>query len=298
MAFVLKTKPKAEHDPSQWSPRYWLHKHLAGKQKARSYSRVHASDLMGRTDFCPREYALGMKYMNPRKPESVTTAEQVTWDYGHAVEDLVRDRYAAMGRAWGYWKCLACEHQTGFRKRPDKCVCGSKGFRYVEVTAVSQDNGIEGNLDLFVDLGRPKLTMIEIKSMDKEELKKLVAPLGEHRWRTNLYLRLIDESDLPFKDKIDTERAFVLYVTKGGYGFMDEQVLRWKLNDGKFSPFKDYEIARDDSQTDHYCELAKHVDTYKKTGKVPLGICPTSLVKRAKYCPQFDHCWSQKEMKG
>lgn len=296
MAFQLNLKPKDDVDPASHSPKFLLHKHLVRMEKARPYSRVHASDLMGRKDFCPREYALGLKYLNPREDERIATCEAVTFEYGYAVEALVRKWYSQMDRAHGDWKCVACDKHFEFQRRPFKCSCGSKAFDYQEITFRHVDSGVTCRPDLFLDFGRPKLTVLEIKSIDKEDIKKMVAPLAEHRWRTNLYMRIVDQSDSPYKDKIDTTDAFVLYVTKGGYGFKDEQVRKWKLLDGDFSPFKEFPVVRDDSQTEELLHRAAMVQDYKKTGKVPLGICPTMLCQRAKWCSQAKHCWSEAEM--
>jgi len=296
MAFSIVKKPKMA-DPASFSPKYLLHAHLINEREARSYSKVHASDLMSsRDEFCPREYALGLKYKNPRRSEKIATAQQVVFDYGYAVEDLIRNWFADMGRAVGDWECRACGTMAFGQRRPTKCKCGSKGFEYREITFKSTKSAVTCRPDLLLDFGRPKLTLIETKSLDKEEFKKLVAPIAEHRWRTNLYMRIVSESDHPLADKIDTADAYVIYLTKGGYGYQDEQLRRWKLLDGDFSPFKEFEVKRDDSQTDELLERATLIQHYKKTGEVPLGICPTSLVKRAKYCRQSEHCWSAKEM--
>lgn len=291
MAFSLNLGKKDVVDPATVSPKYLLHKHLVYMEEARPYSRVHASDLMGRKDFCPREYALGMKYLNGRKAERRTTAEAVTFRYGYAVEDLVRGWYQQMDRAVGNWECQACSKLYEFRRCPAKCVCGSKGFDYREITFKCQKTGVTCRPDLFLDFGRPRLTVLEIKSIDKEMIKKLVAPLAEHRWRTNAYLRIIENSDSPHREKIDCHDAFVLYTTKGGYGFKDEQIRRWKLLDGDFSPFREFPVVRDDSATEELMSMAAMVEVYKQTGEVPLGICPTSLTQRAKYCPQADRCF-------
>lgn len=292
MAFSLNVKAKPVVDPATYSPKFLLHQHLVRMEKARPYSRVHASDLMGRLDFCPREYALGLKYNNPRRDERLACAESVTFAYGYAVEDLVRGWFRDLDRAWGNWECTACGKLHEYRRCPAKCGCGSKGFEYREITFKCQKTGVTCRPDLFIDFGKPKLTLLEIKSIDKEEIKKLVAPLAEHRWRTNLYMRIVDHSDSPIKDRIDVEDAFVMYTTKGGYGFKDEQIRRWKLLDGDFSPFREYPIARDDSATDELMARAALVDEYRRTGKVPLGVCPTSLCQRAKRCPQADRCFS------
>lgn len=290
MGFTLKGKA-AVVDPATYSPRYLLHRHLCNESKLRPYGEVHASDLMGQEDFCPREHALGLEYGVHRGATRIYTSEQVTFDYGKAVEDLVRGWFADIGRAYGDWKCLACNQLHRFCRRPVKCKkCGARGFKYEEVAFLSPE-GVIMRPDLYIDFGKPKLTMVEIKSIDKEKIKSLYAPLAEHRWRTNLYLRGIANSGGELAERIDTQKAFILYISKGGYGHQDDVVKTWKLKDGDYSPFKEFEVERNDEETDELMEYAAAVDEYKKTGKIPLGICPTSVVRRAKYCKMHDQCW-------
>lgn len=297
MAFKISIKKKPANQAVEDSPRFLLHKHLCTYRKARSYNTVHASDLMGRTEFCPREYALGLKYHKARPDERITTADSVTYAYGHKVEDLIIEWFAQMDKAWGDWSCHTCGRDYKFQRRPGKCLgCGGKLFEYHEVRFVSAESGASGSADLLVDMGQPKLSLIEIKSMDKESFKKLEAPLAEHRWRTNLYMRLVAESNHPMKDKVDLNVAYVLYLTKGGYGTKDPQIRKWGLLDGDWSPFKEFKVIRDDTATQPQSELAKMVKDYKQTGKLPLGICPSSLVPRAKFCTQCDSCFSPENM--
>lgn len=299
MAFKLVVKHQTGAvSETKDSVKFLLHEAMCGTRKARSYRTVHASDLMKPgCEFCPREYALGMKTLKARYDDRIATAEQITFDYGHAVEDIIREKFARMGRAIGDWKCPNCNQLHQFTRRPTKCSeCGVKGvlLEYQEVRVQSTVSGVSCGLDLLVDFGLPRLKIIEIKSMDKEEFKKLEAPIAEHRFRTNVYMRCAAESDHPMKDRIDTQNARVLYVTKGGYGYKDPEIRHWKLLDGDFSPFKEFHIHRDDSLTDDLLSRAEMYENWKKTGELPLGICPTSLGPRAKYCRQVEACFDPK----
>jgi hypothetical protein len=136
---------------------------------------------------------------------------------------------------------------------------------------------ISGSIDLIADLGLPKHVIVEIKSMDKDQFAELIAPLAEHRIRTSLYLRIIEGSDSPYKDRIDLTHARIIYVSKG-YGKKGE--------DGKFSPFKEYVITRNDDAIEDYVEKAKMVKLYEDTGMIPYGVCKNTFVGRVKKC----HC--------
>lgn len=299
MAFKLVKKPKIT-DPGNHSARYLLHKHLVGDRPARPYDKIHASDLMStrRGQFCAREHSLGMLHHNPRNDERIPTCQAVTFAYGYKVEDLVRAWFAEMDRAHGRWQCTICEKKTKFGLRPPKCPkCGAPGaaLEYFETTFRLPISGVGCRPDLFIDIGQPKLKLVEIKSIDKEEIKKLHAPLAEHRFRTSLYLRAVQESGSKLAERINLQEAIVLYVTKGGYGWQDKELFRWKLRDDSWSPFRDFDVQRDDSLTDTLLAQAAQHETFKKTGELPERICPTQFVTRAKYCKQGRHCWATKK---
>ena len=145
---------------------------------------------------------------------------------------------------------------------------------------------------MLVNLGDPKLIPVEIKTMAKDQFKDLKAPLAEHRLRTNLYLRLIEESAQGWSNLVDTTRAIVLYVDKGGYGIADPQIKTWGLKEG-FSPFKEFVVTRNDKETDEHTKRARAVtDFRKKLVGMPAGICMTALSKRAVYCPMKAVCFN------
>lgn len=136
---------------------------------------------------------------------------------GTDLQDAIVHHFADMGRAVGHWKCTACGKVHQFCKRPGKCEnCGCKGFKPEEVRFQSAISGASCGVDMLVQLGGPKLFPVELKTMIKDQFAELVAPLQEHRLRTNLYLRLISESEQPWSNLVSTEEARVLYVCKGG----------------------------------------------------------------------------------
>lgn len=292
MNFVKLAQTK---NPAGSSVKYWLHKHLAKAQPARSKRNVHASELMRKdSEFCPRQYALFDLTHKKLPDEFLSTSEAVTFHLGHVLADSIINWLADEGLAVGDWKCESCGRIHKFCKRPVKCTCLHKSFKYVEVRFCSEHSGVSGGIDLLVDFGASKLELIELKTIDKEEFKKIVMPLAEHKWRTNLYLRLVEESSHPERHRINTKKGRVLYVSKGGYGCMDTQPKEWGLKDGAFSPFKEFIVERDDAETEKKSDIAKMVKTFRETGLVPLGVCPTSFCKQAKWCPVSQECFSGK----
>jgi DNA-directed RNA polymerase subunit RPC12/RpoP len=273
--------------------RYLLHEHLAGFDPSRGVKIVHASELTRPEGFCPRFYALADVTKAKLRSRWLTTSEQVTFDIGRYLQDRVIEWFAEMNKAVAHWRCLACARLHEFQTRPLRCqACGVRTFRPEELRFTSAVTGASCGIDMLLAVGEPRLTSVEIKTIDKEQFKGLVAPLAEHRLRTNLYLRIIAESEHPWSNLIDADRAIVLYVSKGGYGCAAPELKQWGLKEG-FSPFKDFVVLRDDTRTETQARRAKVVKDFR-AGLVgmPCGICATAMVKRAQQCELRKACFS------
>lgn len=275
------------------SVKYLLHKHLSGFDPARSLQVVHASELTKEEGFCPRFYAIADEVSFKGKDRWLTTSEAVTFAMGRDLENRVVNAFADMGKAICHWKCVACGKLHQFQKRPLKCeTCGVGTLEPKEVRFQSAETGASCGVDMLLALGEPKLRPVELKTMDKEQFKALQAPLAEHKWRTNLYMRIIEESDHSWSSMVATDKATILYVSKGGYGCSDPELAKWGLTE-KFSPFKEYEISRDDAATDDLALRAKVVKHYREgLHGMPHGICSTAMSKRAAKCPLRSQCFS------
>lgn len=274
------------------SLKYLLHDHLSGPEKERPLTRVHASELTKPEGFCPRYYALHDALEAKPKDRWLSAADVVTYRMGNDLQDQIVHYFADMGRAVGHWKCEACHHVHQFTKRPPKCThCGCKKFKPEEVRFESALNGASCGVDMLLEMGGQKLVPVELKTMIKDQFKELLAPLSEHRLRTNLYLRLIAECDHSWAGLVDTNRAKVLYVCKGGY-VADPDLKKWGLTD-TYSPFKEFDVTRQDSATDAIAKRAQVVKDFRD-GKVgmPCGICPTAMAKRAAFCSMKKACFS------
>lgn len=288
MTFLKKAK---DYQPTD-SLKFLLHSHLSGPEKERPLTNIHASELTKPDGLCPRYYALHDVTAKKPKDRWLSAADIVTYAMGTDLQDAIVHHFADMGRAVGHWKCTACGKVHQFCKRPGKCGnCGCKGFKPEEVRFQSAISGASCGVDMLVQLGGPKLFPVELKTMIKDQFAELVAPLQEHRLRTNLYLRLISESEQPWSNLVSTEEARVLYVCKGGYK-ADPELAQWGLPD-KFSPFKEFKVKRDDTKTEEMAGRAKVVSDYRK-GLIPMpcGVCKTAMVKRAQTCPMKSVCFS------
>lgn len=301
MKFIKELRKK-DQESAQDSIRLHLHNALANKQKARPTKRVHASemwksDMFGQSgEFCPREYAL-LDILEKRRPdEYIKTCSQMVFHFGHHVADIVIQALAEKGKAVGHWKCQYCEHLYKFQKRPRECSeCEHDKFDYIECRFKSKETDMSCGVDLLVPTLSGKHRIVELKSIKDEEFKKLEAPLQEHKRRTNLYMRIVEDSKGTRSKKINTQEAVVLYVSKGGYGCKDSNLHKEGITDGPFSPFKEFLVKRDDTVTQVKWEHTRTLKEWRE-GKRPMmkGLCPTRVCGRAQSCSVVEACFSGK----
>lgn len=265
-----------------------LNSSLGGYKKDRSHKKVHASDITNEyKSFCPREYALLDTTKTPRADRYIGTAMQVAFDNGEDLHDRVRDDWLRT-YAVGDWRCPHCNHKVIFSKAPKvPCPkCGDKNWRYSEVVFDVPTFGISGSIDFIVDLGRGKHSIVEIKSMDKDQFNELAAPLSEHRIRTCLYLHMIKEHG-GYAGRIDTEKAYILYVSKG-FGVKHADM-------GKVLPFKEFQISSGAANIDVILKPALDLKVWREKevkDSYPKGVCSTVVCSRAKQCSVSKQCFS------
>jgi len=280
------------------SIRYHLHQHLSGPQHGRGYSTVHASELTkeGSEAFCPREYALADITGYTGRGQYLSASMRSTFRIGRDQEQALAHWLADLGLVIGDWECHACNHVHRRGPRPDQCDCGSRSFGYREMRFISAVSGAECGVDLLVKLD-DHYTPVELKTIKDEHFKELFAPVAEHRIRTKLYLRILAESDDPVTHQVRTDRGRVLYICKGGYGCRDSTLQDLGLGD-KFSPWKEFDVQRDDQKVESMTAAARAVADFRAgRAGVPGGICRAKDDKRAKACPLVETCfnWSGKE---
>lgn len=292
MKAVLAAKP----EQAVKSVQRLLHEALRFVQEERDPAKLHASDLTRmekNRNFCPREAALKIALGVRRPSETIITSKAMTFALGRLVEDKVRGLFADMGLLVGDWECVQCGTRYRMMKRPPQCTaCGAYTLRYVEPRAVSALTGISCGIDILLNRDGKRLDIVELKTMDKEAFADLKAPLVEHRLRTQLYLRCAAE-DPALKDRVNTDRASLLYVTKGGWGVKTGADENWPFKDGGFSPFREYPIARDDAAVEPFAEFGRQVMRYLADGTVPKRVenCVSPGCARAGECPVAQHCW-------
>lgn len=263
-----------------------LRKRMGRYEEGRSREVLHASDIT-KDNFCPRREAfLDLAGVKKGKGGYVATALRLTYDMGsRTAQQLIEDW--AGDAAVGDWKCRRCGDTRTMCKRPANGCVKSKDclWEYREVVVVSMEFGVSGSLDLLFDVGTPKLLPVELKTVAAEEFDKLLAPLPEHRLRTNLYMKLIADSASPYKESINVHEGRVLYVSRG-YGRKNDQ------HGGEILPFKEFVVQRNDEDLKGVLSRASQLKVFRQVGSMPSGICHTAMDKTAKACEQCAQCFS------
>ena len=280
---------------AQYSIKRLLHKRIAGHQKGRPLKTIHASAITYKEKpFCAREHSIYTITDVQPVDEFLSTALSVTFQQGRYIQAKINDEWLGDIMV-GDWKCPHCGNIELECKKPKvPCDCGVDLWLYEEPNIVSEYSGISGGIDVVLDIGLDKFVIVEVKTIDKDKFRDLKAPLSEHRERTQLYLRLISESETELAKQIDTSMATILYVSKS-YGFKDLAMREYDFRDDTFSPFKEFKVKADHKACDKMSELGKSVKDFREGLKpIPAKICGTILAKRAKKCCCIKECFSNK----
>jgi hypothetical protein len=274
------------------SLKFKLHAHLASADTARSPLAMHASDAT-KADYCARFQAIRVAAQIKLQPEPIGASLAYTFAQGRLMQDWLVNTVADMGLAIGDWKCMCCSKKYVFCKRPVSCqACGAKDFKPIEVRFQSQVSGLSGGFDMLYNAGLPKLRLVEIKIMAPDAFKTLVAPLGEHKLRTSLYMRIAAESINPLSEHIDYDRALVIYMSRG-FGIADPSLMKAGLKD-YFSPFKEFLVERDDKMTDGLSQSSASFYHWAfKNGPMPDRICQKQDQPRACKCIARAYCFGE-----
>lgn len=273
-----------------------LHARLGGAETARGQKTIHASDLTKENNqwgvqYCPREVRL--RELVPDAPKKQDQFLQVSTAVTFAEG---RDKQKRFNEDWlvdamyGDWLCLSCGDLQHFCVKPKEEGIDEEGnehkhvWQYEEPRVIDYISKTSGGLDALVDVGAPKLRVIEVKIMKGDDFKTLKAPLSEHRVRTKLYLRQIAGSRQEFAKKIETDFAHVVYIMRG-HGCKQE--------DGRISPFKEFIVERDDASVQHFIGMAHALTLSRKFSHIiPAGVCKTQMDDRAEKCPMAKACFA------
>ena len=261
-----------------------LKRELGGHRAGRSADVLHASDIT-KSDFCARKWALFDLLEKGVESQFIPTALDVTFRMGNVAERLVMEEWAG-DAAVGHWQCRLCGLQrTMIAKPAGFCTTGVRhrwGYRQFVIEA--PEYGLSGAIDGIFDVGAPHLLIAEIKTLNPTDFDTIMTPQPEHRLRTNLYLKMLAESNSPYKDKFNLSEARVLYISRG-YGKMNAT---WN----EILPFREFVVKRQDSDLKEILQKAKAVKLSREGQGMPTGICATALDKIAKKCVVCKECFS------
>lgn len=251
---------------------------------ARGYKRIHASDLT-KDDWCARRVCLVRKHQTELPPERFDRATQLTFSMGYTIADLFIHRWA---KKWviGDWACPSCNHRITWSKFPKSaCKCGVNHWQYKEVNFKDSRSGASGGIDCFFELEEGKYTPVELKIMSTEKFNDLLAPLAEHKLRTQLYLDIIDNSSHPQKSVINTKNAKVFYVSRGhGKKHLEFGII----------PFKEFDVFPDKKAVKYLQVEAVKVKVWEDKGILPPRICSVEFCGMANKCPVSTECFKEK----
>ncbi len=268
-----------------------LKQHLGGMQPGRSMSVLHASDVT-KLEFCPRRWAFFDLLEKDPPSTMVSAALDVTFRLGLLTEQALIEDWAGE-HVVGNWRCRHCSEQRSMTIKPDGwCKQGTQKhwWQYNQMIVDSPKYGIQGGIDALFQIGAPQLVVTELKIMAPKEFDDILTPLPEHRLRTNLYMKLIEESHHPYRDKINLQEGRVLYTSRG-YGKMNAQ---WN----EILPFKEFIVKRNDDDLKEFLKRATDLKVFRTQGLMPNGICSTALDKIAKQCSVCAQCFSGKYPAG
>jgi hypothetical protein len=263
-----------------------LRKNIGGVVPQRSHATLHASDL-SKEDFCPRKIAL-FDLLKMTTPDEVLSTElAVTFDVGNATADLFKEKWAGQ-EIVGHWQCRRCLGVAWFSRKPPaaECPCGGDhDLRYMEVQVKHDFTDATGSFDALMDCGGDKLVITELKIISPDQFSPLAAPMAEHRIRTQMYMRMLDQSStFPWKDYISLDHSKVFYISRG-HG-KKHPLYNTVL------PFKEYTIARDDALVDPYLTKGRPVKAFRDLGLMPQGVCAHAMCAQAIKCPVRTACFS------
>lgn len=261
-----------------------LKQSLGGPRPGRSMHILHASDVT-KPDFCPRRWAFFDLLDKAAPAEHLSMALDVTFRMGALAEQALVEEWAGEA-VIGNWKCRYCNDQRTMVPHPGGvCASGRKHWwQYVQLNVAVEEYGIQGGIDALFNIGSPQLVITEIKTLNPTDFDNIMAPQPEHRLRTNLYMKIVEESSDPFKSKINTQEARVVYISRS-YGKLNAQ---WN----EILPFREFTVTRNDADLAEFLKRAKALKTFREGAVMPLGICTTALDKIAKQCSVCQPCFS------
>lgn len=259
-----------------------LEKHVGGFEPARSKVKIHASDLTKEVEYCPREVRLMELLGKKQKDQWIPFQLRVTFDEGNWKQWQLNNVYLRQFMAGRWRDPVGINITAGWTVGPPD---DNPVWEYKEPFFKDPISEAQGSVDGLVKLPEEdRLRLMECKIASQSVYEKLLAPLAEHKLRTQFYLALIARSDHPHKHEIDTSKASVLYWLRG-YG-------KKCTITGEITPFKEFVVKRNDDAVEYLFVKALELTLARGAGPLPDQICPHQMCPRAEKCPVSKECFS------
>jgi hypothetical protein len=190
-------------------------KMVAVNEKAFRIMHPRASSLY---KACMRMHVLGFKSVQ-FKSEWSTVKTRLLFGLGNAIHFWIQNSPDVFAdRRLGWWKCLACGNVRGFGRPPRNkcphCNASPEAAIYWEHTLKAKGrHPVSGHPDLFIEKMKNVIRVLEIKSINGTEFKKLIAPMIDHEWQTQTYMwKCSTDKTLPID--VDPNMGYIMYVSK------------------------------------------------------------------------------------
>lgn len=188
---------------------------IASGREVKEIAQPRASSFY---NACMRQHVL-CSQLNKSAMSYYDSNSALTYAIGNMIHYWVQNSGDVFGnKRTGWWRCTACNNIRYFGT-PDKKSCQYCGA-LSEATIYHEHGGIvhdpfifSFHIDMFLRIRDGLYRVVEIKSIEGEAFKKLVAPLWNHEYQVNLYMMAMRfNNSLPIK--VDTDVGYVLYVSK------------------------------------------------------------------------------------
>lgn len=140
------------------------------KDTSRATDVIHPSAMV-KSDWCHRAEYYTLQGAEPAPSKYAASMKQLlVFEEGHRIHARWQAWFQRMGKLYGKYECMDC-HVKIMATSPEECYgCGSKKFKYHEVTVFSKEHGISGHADGWLK-GFGDDMLLEIKSVGEGTIR-------------------------------------------------------------------------------------------------------------------------------
>jgi hypothetical protein len=291
------------------------------EKKERDYSHFHPSEWEG----CKRKIAYSFYeskgYIQVDSSNiKINPKLQRVFQNGHFMHDRWKDYLEKTNSLLGRWECknwavhldqpriFGLDSPIGCLK-PKTCECGNSKFTYKEISVFDVETLWGGHVDAIVDLQllhdfydykeevleSERYLIVDFKSMNSFQFKKLEDPLTKHIIQMQIYMYITDikNAKLIYENKDSQETKE--FLVKFDYGLMEIEKARaislkhlvtnasttgeWKLPDRAYSDSDNYDCG--------YCKYKDDCWNEKHELKRQNKVVPLEVYQSKKYIKEI-----------